>query len=204
MYTDIAPASGFDLTGDAFIDALFAPEAYFRTKWAATLGGKTSISYSFPFLNGLVSKFTDTYGAEPAAAQHFGVNALQVAGIDQAFQRWADVANLSFIKVPEDASGVVGDIRISFSSEVTVDFWGYTKIYSDGSDPSQGDIWIEPGITRAELEAEQAPAYRDPTAFTGLSLVLGAGNVASLGPRDVLSKLFVEGKVVVLKAPLHL
>ncbi|HEV2428109.1 MAG TPA: aldehyde dehydrogenase family protein, partial [Acidimicrobiales bacterium] len=34
----------------------------------------------------------------------------------------------------------------------------------------------------------------------GVSLVLGAGNVASLGPRDVLSKLFAEGKVVVLKA----
>lgn len=63
-----------------------------------------------------------------------------------------------------------------------------------------GEVWIEPGITRAELEADQAPAYRDPTAFKGLSLVLGAGNVASLGPRDVLSKLFVEGKVVVLKA----
>ena len=63
-----------------------------------------------------------------------------------------------------------------------------------------GEVWIEPGITRSELEADQAPAYRDPAAFQGLSLVLGAGNVASLGPRDVLSKLFVEGKVVVLKA----
>ena len=63
-----------------------------------------------------------------------------------------------------------------------------------------GEIWIEPGVTRAELEADQAPAYKDPKAWSGVSLVLGAGNVASLGPRDVLSKLFVEGKVVVLKA----
>ena len=30
--------------------------------------------------------------------------------------------------------------------------------------------------------------------------MLAAGNVASLGPRDVLSKLFVQGKVVVMKA----
>jgi hypothetical protein len=63
-----------------------------------------------------------------------------------------------------------------------------------------GEVWMEPGITRAELEDQQAPAYRDPEAHKGLSLVLGAGNVASLGPRDVLSKMFVEGKVVVLKA----
>ena len=63
-----------------------------------------------------------------------------------------------------------------------------------------GEVWIEPRVTRAELEADQAPAYKDPAAWKGVSLVLGAGNVASLGPRDVLSKLFVEGKVVVLKA----
>ena len=63
-----------------------------------------------------------------------------------------------------------------------------------------GEVWIEPGVTRAELEADQAPAYRDPVAWKGVSLVLGAGNVASLGPRDVLTKLFVDGKVVVLKA----
>ncbi|MEI8050854.1 MAG: aldehyde dehydrogenase family protein [Actinomycetes bacterium] len=63
-----------------------------------------------------------------------------------------------------------------------------------------GEIWIEPGITRAELEAAQAPAYDDPESFKGVSLVLGAGNVASLGPRDVLTKMFVENKVVILKA----
>jgi len=63
-----------------------------------------------------------------------------------------------------------------------------------------GEVWMEPGLTRAEVEAAQAPAYKDPQAHKGVSLVLGAGNVASLGPRDVLSKLFVEGKVVVLKA----
>lgn len=146
LYTDIAPAAGFTLTGDAFIDSLFSPEDYFRTKWANVVGGKTAISYSFPFLNNVASKFTADYGAEPTAAQHFGVTSAQVPGIDLAFQRWADVANVSFTKVAETAAGVVGDIRVAFSSEVSSDFWGYTKIFSDGSDPSQGDIWIEPGI----------------------------------------------------------
>ena len=39
-----------------------------------------------------------------------------------------------------------------------------------------------------------------PWRTPATALVLAAGNVASLGPRDVLSKLFVEGKVVVMKA----
>jgi hypothetical protein len=62
------------------------------------------------------------------------------------------------------------------------------------------EVWIAPGITRAELEAAQAPAYRDPAGHAGLGLVLGAGNVASVGPRDVLTKLFVDGQVALLKA----
>jgi len=62
------------------------------------------------------------------------------------------------------------------------------------------EVWMQPGVTRESLVAGQAPAYADPAAHAGTSLVLAAGNVASLGPRDVLSKLFVEGKVVVMKA----
>jgi hypothetical protein len=62
------------------------------------------------------------------------------------------------------------------------------------------EIWMQPGVTQATLAATQALAYADPAAHAGTSLVLAAGNVASLGPRDVLSKLFVEGKVVVMKA----
>ena len=62
------------------------------------------------------------------------------------------------------------------------------------------EIWMQPGVTRDVLVAGQAAAYADPAAHAGTALVLAAGNVASLGPRDVLSKLFVEGKVVVMKA----
>jgi hypothetical protein len=62
------------------------------------------------------------------------------------------------------------------------------------------EIWMQPGVTRETLSRDQAAAYRDPASHAGVALVLAAGNVASLGPRDVLSKLFVEGKVVVMKA----
>ncbi|HXY26732.1 MAG TPA: hypothetical protein VEH82_00455, partial [Acidimicrobiales bacterium] len=62
------------------------------------------------------------------------------------------------------------------------------------------EVWMQPGVTRESLVSGQAPAYADPVAHLGTVLVLAAGNVASLGPRDVLSKLFVEGKVVVMKA----
>jgi Aldehyde dehydrogenase family len=62
------------------------------------------------------------------------------------------------------------------------------------------EIYMQPGATRDGLVAGQAAAYADPLGHAGTALVLAAGNVASLGPRDVLSKLFVDGKVVVMKA----
>lgn len=62
------------------------------------------------------------------------------------------------------------------------------------------EVWMEPGVSEDDVQATQAQVYRSPERYEGVSLVLGAGNVASLGPRDVLSKLFAEGKVVVLKA----
>jgi acyl-CoA reductase-like NAD-dependent aldehyde dehydrogenase len=63
-----------------------------------------------------------------------------------------------------------------------------------------GEVWMEPGVTESDVMATQAETYRNPHEHVGVSLVLGAGNVGSIGPRDVLTKLFVDGKVVVLKA----
>ncbi|HLK45026.1 MAG TPA: aldehyde dehydrogenase family protein [Acidimicrobiales bacterium] len=63
-----------------------------------------------------------------------------------------------------------------------------------------GEVWAQPGLALDDVVSGQARAYQDPEGHRGVACVLGAGNVASLGPNDALSKLFVEGKVVVLKA----
>jgi len=57
------------------------------------------------------------------------------------------------------------------------------------------EIWIQPG-----KEASQGRIYREPKPAHGkVALVLGAGNVSSIPPMDVLYKLFGEDEVVVLK-----
>jgi len=61
------------------------------------------------------------------------------------------------------------------------------------------DIWMEPGVTIENLPQTQAVAYRDKQNEGKVALVLGAGNVASIGPMDVLYKLFVEDQVVLFK-----
>jgi acyl-CoA reductase-like NAD-dependent aldehyde dehydrogenase len=56
------------------------------------------------------------------------------------------------------------------------------------------DIWIEPG-----KPATQGRIYREAKGPGAVALVLGAGNVSSIPPMDVVYKLFVEDEVVILK-----
>jgi len=61
------------------------------------------------------------------------------------------------------------------------------------------DVWMQDDVDEARLRDTMAAAYRAPRPGGGVTLVLGAGNVASIAPMDVLSKMFVENRVVVLK-----
>jgi acyl-CoA reductase-like NAD-dependent aldehyde dehydrogenase len=61
------------------------------------------------------------------------------------------------------------------------------------------DVWMEPGVTEGSLPSTQAVIYRQSDRPGGVALVLGAGNVSSIGPMDALYKLFVEDLVVLYK-----
>lgn len=57
------------------------------------------------------------------------------------------------------------------------------------------ELWIQPG-----KDASQGRIYRETKPEHGsVSLILGAGNVSSIPPMDVLYKLFAEDEVVILK-----
>lgn len=60
------------------------------------------------------------------------------------------------------------------------------------------EVWLTPGVSEADLAARQAAAYREPVD-PGVSLVLGAGNVAAIPVLDALDRLFGARHCVVLK-----
>jgi len=60
------------------------------------------------------------------------------------------------------------------------------------------EVWMQPGVTEAELALTQAVAYHQPDGG-GVCLVLGAGNVTSIAPLDAIYKLLVANRVVILK-----
>ena len=62
-----------------------------------------------------------------------------------------------------------------------------------------GQIIMQPGVGRDEAIGRQASFYQQQNPNGSIALVLGAGNVSSLSPGDFLTKMVVEGSVVLLK-----
>jgi hypothetical protein len=72
----------------------------------------------------------------------------------------------------------------------------YDRIFYTGV---TAEVWMEPGVTREGLPEAMAAVYHRAERPGGVALVLGAGNVSSIGPMDALYKLFVEDRVVLYK-----
>ena len=62
------------------------------------------------------------------------------------------------------------------------------------------EVWMQAGVTPRDLAGTQAVAYREGAPDGTVALVLGAGNVSSIGPLDAVYKLFVDNHVVLYKA----
>jgi len=64
---------------------------------------------------------------------------------------------------------------------------------------SSAQVWMQPGVTPESLPGTIGTFYGRSQPHGSLCLILGAGNVASIPPLDVVNKLFNEGQVVLLK-----
>jgi acyl-CoA reductase-like NAD-dependent aldehyde dehydrogenase len=72
----------------------------------------------------------------------------------------------------------------------------YDKLFFIGL---KAEVWMEPGVTKETLSSTQATIYQDKNHAGKVALVLGAGNVASIGPLDIIYKLFMQDQVVIFK-----
>jgi acyl-CoA reductase-like NAD-dependent aldehyde dehydrogenase len=61
------------------------------------------------------------------------------------------------------------------------------------------DVRFQAGLDEERMHAARASWYKEPPRHRGTVLVLGAGNIAAIPAMDVVTKLFNEGKVCLLK-----
>lgn len=61
------------------------------------------------------------------------------------------------------------------------------------------EVWLQPGIEKAEAIRSAGLAQRDPSCTNGVGAVLGAGNIFSIAPLDTIYELYANNRVVALK-----
>lgn len=130
---------------------------------------------------------TPTVGEEWLAGPYFILRNLRL--LDQAL---AETARHGQPRIP-------GPIRSVAADQVAAQVFPqdlYDRIFYGGI---TAEVWMQPGLDAASLPSTQAVAYKTEHPKGEVSLVLGAGNVSSIGPMDLLYKLFVENRVVILK-----
>ncbi len=90
-------------------------------------------------------------------------------------------------------------LRTAPSGQLIVDVFPsslYDRLLLSGV---SAEVWMQPGVTRENLDQNIAAFYREKNPQGKVALVLGAGNIASIAPLDVLYKLIAEGQACVLK-----
>lgn len=134
-----ASTSTFNLSGDSLLDPLLN-DSY--RKWGGALGTGAELTFSFPWIDGNDAVWQQDYSSsnEPTATYHFGFNATQMTAARQAFQAWADVADLRFTEVSETATDV-GDFRFAFTSVIPSETWGW-NVYPSNYWANSGDTWV--------------------------------------------------------------
>ncbi len=161
----------------ALVDQLIAGCAAVAERWvAASLQGKRIPADS------------------PAASEEWVTGPyLTIKYLRQMRQALRDIAATGYPKIP-------GPITTRPDGQVVAQvfpFDAYDKLLLSGV---RAEVWMEPGVTLEELPKTQGVIYQDKQHPGKVALVLGAGNVSSIGPLDILYKLLAEDQVVIYKS----
>src|SRR2546428_1554611 len=129
----------------------------------------------------------------PAAAEEWVLGPWSILkNLSQLRQSLIDIKNIGHPKI-------AGPVITRPDGQVVAQVYPQTVYDRLSSNGATAEIWMEPGVTVEELPKTQAFVYQEQKHQGKVALVLGAGNVSSIGPMDILYKLFVEDQVVILK-----
>ncbi len=129
--------------------------------------------------------------AEEWAAGYWGV-VRQLRLVRESLQSIEKTGNTPIGKVKRTAAG---NLAVQVYPNNAIDAMLFKDITVD--------VYMQPDVTEQSLASNRASFYKKPHQGQGhpgkVALVLGAGNIPSIGLMDVLTKMFNEGKVCILK-----
>ncbi|MFF0474851.1 aldehyde dehydrogenase family protein [Streptomyces sp. NPDC004284] len=194
--TTDSPALGVD------VDALVARLAEGERAWAGTpLSERRDL-------------LLDVGAATAAVAGEWVRTAAGIKGLDAGSplvgEEWLSgpYAVLGYVQALQDTlrrlaegSDVLADCRVRPApggrlAVQVVPYDTFDKLLLNGF---HAEVWTKPGTTERALRAGAGLGQLTPEDTRGVALVLGAGNIFSITPLDVLYQLFAENRTVVLK-----
>jgi len=185
------------------LDAAVADLRSGQPSWAAL-----PLSEKITLLDGLRPKIlAEAESMVAEAARHKGLpmdspwSAEDWAGVPWALLQGVRTLLLTLRRVEAGEPPIpLARTRSSIDGHALVDVFPATwddKLLLSGY---SAQVWMRPGVSREQAVARAASMYRGKGyPHAGVSLVLGAGNVGSIAPLDVLHVLYAEGCVVVVK-----
>lgn len=90
-------------------------------------------------------------------------------------------------------------VRARPDGQVVVQVFPFTFLDALLHTDFTAEVWLDPSIRKETWRDHVASLYRGEAPPGKVALVLGAGNVSSIGTLDAVHKLFSEGQVVLLK-----
>ena len=116
---------------------------------------------------------------------------------------WGVVRQLRLVReslqsIEKTGNTPIGKVKRTAAGNLAVQVYPNNAIDSILFKDITVDVYMQPDVTEQSLAANRANFYKKPHQGK-VALVLGAGNIASIGIMDVLTKMFNEGKVCLLK-----
>ncbi|HZO94484.1 MAG TPA: aldehyde dehydrogenase family protein [Candidatus Baltobacteraceae bacterium] len=140
------------------------------------------------------------------AAQAKGIDGTQLAGeewlagpyplltaLDRLIATLGEIANAGAPAFPD------GAVRTRADGQVVVDVFPGTRDERLLMNGVRAEVWMQPDVTEETLRERTAAFYRQTRPDGIVTLVLGAGNIASIPPLDALTALYAHGSTVLLK-----
>jgi acyl-CoA reductase-like NAD-dependent aldehyde dehydrogenase len=127
-----------------------------------------------------------------------------VAGEEWATGPWSVVRHLRLVTeslraIQRTGTTPVGRVGRNADGRLTVRVFPANRIDGVLFSGITVDVHMLPGVSEESLDATRASFYKGPKHEGRTVLVLGAGNIAAIPAMDVITKLFNEGSVCLLK-----
>jgi aldehyde dehydrogenase (NAD(P)+) len=141
-----------------------------------------------------------------AAARAKGIEGTPLAGEESIGGPWAVLRALNaYVRTLQEIERFGAPsieekhARVRRGGQVVVDV--FPGDLSDGIllNGVRAEVWMQSGVTPRTLRQTMGEWYQRPAHEPRVALVLGAGNIASIAPLDVLYKMIADGAVCALK-----